>query len=272
MTAHFGDEFPTERLCQKMFRLPIALLATCAVFIGVPAVAQQPAEAPAADELPPLTTNGNVLLATEYRFRGISLSDQDPALQATINLNHESGFYAGIWASNLEGFGAVGGASAEVDLYAGYKREVARDVTVDGGLLYYVYPGADTGDFNYFEPYANISLTRGPFTTKVGLAYAWEQDPLGGNDNLYVFNDNSVAIPGTPITLVSHVGLNTGGSGAAFGSDYLDWSLGASLAWRNLTLGLSYVDTDIGDAQALSVGATRDIVDAAIVATISASF
>lgn len=259
-----------------MSRFAFALLATCAVSIAVPAAAQQDADTPPADEQtadgPVLSVTGRVTLASEYRFRGISLSDQDSALQATINLNHESGLYAGVWASNLEGFGAVGGASAEVDLYAGYRREIVRGVTVDGGLLYYVYPGADAGDFDYFEPYANVSLTRGPVTAKVGLAYAWEQDALGGNDNLYVFNDNSVAIRGTPITLISHVGLNTGGSGAAFGSNYLDWSLGASLAWRNLTFGLSYVDTDIGDAQALSVGATPDIVDAAIVATISASF
>lgn len=260
-----------------MLRFPLAVLVMSSAFVAVPAFAQQPAEgqpteAQATQETPAFSITGSATLASEYRFRGISLSDQDPALQATINLNHESGFYAGVWASNLEGFGAVGGASAEIDLYAGYKREVASGVTIDGGLLYYVYPGADAGDFDYFEPYANISLTRGPVTAKVGLAYAWEQAALGGNDNLYVFNDNSIAIPGTPISLLAHVGYNTGNSGAAFGSDYLDWSLGASLAWRNLTFGLAYVDTDIGTTQALSVGATRDIVDEAIVATLSASF
>jgi len=242
-----------------------ALLA--ALLVAEPAAAQDasPAE-------PALTVTGGVTLTSQYRFRGISLSDEKAALQGTVNLNHESGFYAGAWGSSLDGFGELGSSNVELDLYAGYRREVGDGVTVDGGLLYYAYPGSEGGDFEFFEPYANVSAVVGPATAKLGLAYAPEQDALGGNDNLYLFNDNSLAIVNTPFSLTSHLGYSTGGSAAAFGSDYVDWSLGASATWRNFSLGVAYVGTDIGDAQALRVGATRDIVDDAVVLSLTASF
>jgi uncharacterized protein (TIGR02001 family) len=252
-----------------MFRFLIASAIAAAGISAHPAFAQQ--QQPAEVE-PDLTVTGGATLTSDYRFRGISLSDSDPAVQGTVNLNHKSGLYAGVWASSLEGFGAVGGASAEIDLYAGFRREVVEGVTIDAGLLYYVYPGAEGGGFDYFEPYANVSGTIGPVTAKVGLAYAWEQDTLGGNDNLYVFNDNTLAIPGTPLSLTTHVGYNTGDSGLAFGDDYLDWALGATATWRNLTLGLAYVGTDIDDAQAIRTGATPVIVDDTIVVSLTASF
>ncbi len=54
--------------------------------------------------------------------------------------------------------------------------------------------------------------------------------------------------------------------------DYVDWSLGATVAWRNLTLGAAYVDTNLSGAEAATGGAARDIVDGAVVATLGASF
>lgn len=254
-----------------LFPLPLA----CAAMFASPVFGQSASEAPterAAEPTPPLTITGSVTIASQYRFRGVSLSDEEVTLQGTINVNHESGFYAGVYGYSLDGFGELGGSNLELDLYAGYRREVANGVTLDAGLLYYAYPGSSGGDFEFFEPYANVSGAIGPVTAKVGIAYAWEQDALGGSDNLYVFNDNSLAIPNTPIALTSHIGHSSGGSVLALGSNYLDWSLGATATYRNLTLGVAYVDTDAKEAQAIAAGATKDIVDSAIVATLTVSF
>src|SRR5262245_7088600 len=248
-----------------MFRfLPIAALAA---FAATPALAEE-----AGPPDPTLKVSGGVTLASQYRFRGISLSDEHVALQGTINVNHKSGFYAGVWGSNIDGWGELGGSNLELDLYGGWKGEVTKGVTLDAGVLYYAYPGSKGGDFEFFEPYAKVSGNLGPVTATVGATYAWEQDALADNDNLYLFNDNSLPIKGTPITLTSHIGYSSGGSALAAGDDYVDWALGATAAWKNLTFGVSYVDTNIDEAQALSVGATKDIVDSAIVATLSASF
>ena len=78
-------------------------------------------------------------------------------------------------------------------------------MTVDVGLLYYAYPTTDDPlnldpDTDYFEPYASIATTIGPVGATAGVAYAWEQDALGGNDNLYLYTDFSLAVPGTPVT------------------------------------------------------------------------
>jgi len=241
-------------------------LLFCAAVAATPAEAQD-TEAPRA-----FTVTGGVTLASQYRFRGISLSDEQVALQGTINLNHQSGLYAGVWGSSIDGFGELGGSNLELDLYAGYRRQVAEGVTVDAGLLYYAYPGSSGGDFEFFEPYANVSITRGPVTAKVGGAFAPSQDGIGNNSNIYVFGDLSVAIPNTPISLTGHLGNSHGDTTLTPSGDYVDWSLGATVAWRSLTFGVSYVDTNLSAAEAASGGATRDIVDGAVVATVTASF
>ncbi len=157
-----------------------------------------------------VTVTGGVTLASQYRFRGISLSNEHAALQGTINLNHNSGFYVGTWSSLLDGFGELGGSNLEVDLYGGWRHSVGHGVTVDAGLLYYAYPGSKGGDFEFFEPYANVSLTRGPVTAKAGVNYAWSQDALANNSNRYLYGELSLAIPHTPVTLTSHLGNSRG--------------------------------------------------------------
>ncbi len=220
---------------------------------------------------PDLTVTGGVSLVSQYRFRGIGLSDEKPALQGTINLNHNSGPYAGLWTSSTDGFGELGGSNLEVDLYAGTKVALGA-ATLDVGLLYYAYPGSTGGDFEFFEPYANISLPVGPATAKFGAAFAPAQDAIGGNSNVYLFNDNSLPLKGTPLSLTSHVGWSKGDTTLSPGGDYLDWSLGAAATWRNLTFGVTYVDTNISRTAALAAGATRDIVDKAVVLSLGATF
>lgn len=227
---------------------------------------------PTAEPTPPLTITGSAGLVSQYRFRGISLSDEKLAVQGTVNLNHESGLYAGLWSSSLDGFGELGGSNVELDLYAGYKKQIGSGLTLDAGLLYYAYPGSTGGDFEFLEPYANISGTIGPATAKVGVAYAWDQDALTGNSNIYLFGDVASAIPNTPVTLKAHLGYSKGDTPLTPSGDYLDWLIGADLTVRTLTLGVAYVDTSLSGAEAAMGGATRDIVDSAVVFSLSAAF
>src|SRR5437868_5033598 len=181
----------------KMNRLKwVALLLSATP--GIAFAQQAPAQS-----APPFTITGGITLASQYRFRGISLSEEQVALQGTLNVNHRSGFYAGFWASNLDGFGELGGSNLELDLYGGWRHQVARGVSVDAGLLYYAYPGSRGGNFEFFEPYANVTVTRGPVTGKAGIAFAPSQDALANNSNTYVYGELSLAIPHTPVTLTS---------------------------------------------------------------------
>jgi uncharacterized protein (TIGR02001 family) len=216
--------------------------------VATPAMAQEEA-APA----PALKLTGAVTGITDYRFRGLTQSKEDPALQATLNLNHESGLYAGVWASTIDDSVSLPGyGDVEVDLYAGFTKTLPSGVGLDVGLLYYYYP-VDTAsgqNTDFFEPYASVMYTAGPVTAKVGANYAWSgQDGLADNDSLYLRGDVTVAVPGTPISVLGHVGHTDGSLGilALTDDNYFDWSLGVEASYKFAKIGVQYVDTDIKD-------------------------
>jgi uncharacterized protein (TIGR02001 family) len=93
-----------------------------------------------AQEASPLTAN--ISLMTDYRFRGISQTMRDPALQGGFDYAHSSGFYVGNWNSNVSGVQFLNGSSLEMDFYGGYKFEPMPGLAADIGLLYYYYPGS----------------------------------------------------------------------------------------------------------------------------------
>lgn len=249
--------------------LAAAMLVSAA---AAPAFAQ---ETGPTEPTPALTVSGAVTVASDYRFRGVSQTDNEMSVQGGITVAHESGAYAGVWASNLAGWGTFGGANMELDLIAGYKARLSDRATLDIGLTWYVYPGgADKTDFA--EPYVKLTGTRGPATLTAGIAYAPKQEALGRwyntgadaaagvynhpgdkQDNLYLWGDGAVGIPGTPFTAKAHIGYSDGNPGlgpnatsVAPTGKYWDWSVGVDTTWRNLTLGVSYLDTDISDRDA----------------------
>jgi uncharacterized protein (TIGR02001 family) len=239
---------------------------------ATPAFAQEesgPTDAPA-----PFTVTGGVTLTSDYRFRGTTQTDGGPAVQATINVNHASGLYAGVWASTIDGGldgstpALTGYGDVEVDLYGGYTKTLNGGLGFDVGLLYYWYADGTKGQkTDFFEPYASVSYTIGPVSTKVGAAYAWGGqaglagfDVRGGNDdNLYVYGDASIAIPTTPITLKGHLGHSSGALGSlnvpgVVDNSYMDWSVTAEWVGGPIKGGVSYVDTDISNAFVPGVG------------------
>jgi uncharacterized protein (TIGR02001 family) len=98
-----------------------------------------PAAAPAATPTHSFTYNAG--LVTDYRYRGISQSGLNPALQGGVDYAHSSGFYLGAWASTITWITDAGPAfkgRLEVDLYGGYKG-TAGPINYDVGLLQYWY-------------------------------------------------------------------------------------------------------------------------------------
>jgi uncharacterized protein (TIGR02001 family) len=244
--------------------------AALAAGLAVPAAAQDTAPPK------PITVSGSVGLVSDYRFRGVSQSDENLAVQGGFTIAHESGVYIGTWGSNLAGWGTFGGANMELDLIAGYKFPVGGG-TLDVGATWYMYPGGfDNTDF--IEPYAKLSGTLGPASLTAGVAYAPKQEALGSwylngtsaangvydrpgdkNDNLYVWGDVAAAIPETGLTAKAHIGASKGNKGlgpfatsVAPTGEYVDWMLGADYAIPTtpLTLGVAYIDTNISEREA----------------------
>lgn len=283
-----------------------------AAFLALPVAAQaqsatadNPPSATGTAPSPAVTVSGSVAIVSDYRFRGVSQSDQHLAVQGGLTVAHRSGLYVGTWASNLAGWGTFGGANMELDLIGGYKARLADNATLDVGLTWYMYPGgANRSD--YAETYARLTGTAGPATLTAGVAYAPRQQAIGKwydtgaaaaggtydhpgakGDNLYLWGDGAMAITGTPITAKAHIGRSRGQDGLGPNATavsptgaYWDWSLGADLAFRNLTFNVSYVGTDISDRDAtylrpsFSKGqdGTGNIAGSTVLASLTAAF
>ena len=272
-------------------------LQALGLLLSSPALAQEEPE-------PDFTVSGSVAGLSDYRFRGVSQSDKDPAVQGTIQVTHKSGLYVGVFGSNLAGWGTFGGPNLESDVFGGFKFPIGDGASVDIGLTWYMYAGgADKTDFA--EPYVKLNGTLGPVSLVAGVAYAPKQEALGRwyragaefvagtpsdpgdkEDNLYIWGDAAAAIPSTPLTVKGHLGYSDGNSGlgpngtsVAPTGEYFDWLLGVDATWKNLTLGVAYVDTDISraDRQPLlpnfgTVASGRSISNATVVVSLTATF
>jgi uncharacterized protein (TIGR02001 family) len=143
----------------------------CLALVGSGAFAQaKPPE-------PDYTLAYNIGATTDYRFRGISQTSFDPAIQGGVDFTHKSGFYLGTWVSNIKWIKDYVGASkgsVEWDLYGGYKGEITKDLTFDVGLIRYEYPRNTASSVpgfvnaNTTEVYG--ALTYGIFTAKYSSA------------------------------------------------------------------------------------------------------
>ncbi len=186
-------------------------------------------------EIPGLEINGNVSLVSDYIFRGITQTDNKPAIQGGFDLTHESGLYASIWGSNVD-FG--GEESLELDYIIGYKVTVS-DVTINAGYIYYDYPGARDLDFD------EVTLSVGYEMFTLLAAYGWNFAGVHSNESLYLNLEGSFDLP-------YDVGLSVaiGHQEQEAGKNYWDYSIGFEREFLGLDFGLAYTDVsdiDLGD-------------------------
>lgn len=169
----------------------------------------------------------NVGVASDYVFRGVSQTDENPQLSAGWDYGNGI-FYAGGWASNVD-FGD--GTDAEIDLYAGVKPTWG-DVTFDFGAIYYGYVNAPGGaDWNQLELKAAVSAPAGPFTVGAAAYYTPDYTGVDTDAGLYLEGNISVS-PAEKWTI-----------GAAYGSQMVDTPLG-DYDYQTWNAGVSYAFTD----------------------------
>jgi uncharacterized protein (TIGR02001 family) len=197
--------------------------------------------------------SGNVTIATDYRFRGISQTDRDPTIQGGFDYAHESGLYAGIWASNIAFAGSI-----EMDYYGGYAGNINDNIGFDVGVIYYDYPSdnqpSGANDLEFWEVYGGLSGDVGPVSLSGKLSYSPDYYGETG-DGLYTDLGASYGLP-RDFTLSAHFGYQYIEDGAfkdeAFFSSnedsYTDWSIGVSKSWMGVDFDLSYIDTNLGSS------------------------
>ncbi len=236
-----------------------AIAALAWMLSGTVAQAQDAAPAAAA-ETPPITFTGTAAFVTDYRFRGVSLSDRDVAGQASIAATTSFGLFASIWGSTIEPIGAYvdknynfhNGSEQEIDLTVGYSKTFGA-ITPTVGALYYVYPGGR--GVSYIEPFATVAGVVGPVGLTAGLNYAPSQSHTGHNDNLYLWLLGTYGIAKTPFTVKASVGREKGAFDYG-SSSKIDYMVGVDTKYKFLTLGLQYVGNDLDRAVTGGKGTT----------------
>jgi uncharacterized protein (TIGR02001 family) len=259
----------------------------------------------AADPVPAsdFTASYNVGLFSQYIFRGLTQTNNKPALQGGFDVNHKSGLYIGAWSSNvswLRDNASIGtalyntGGSLEIDLYGGFKTELGKTgLGIDLGALQYYYPGAHNNNY----PKANTTELYG------ALTYGWLQAKLSGvvsNDAwgfgkkygnpgytgngdergaYYAELNANIPLADTGITALLHVGrqefkdarYQAGGPDAS----YTDWKVGLTKGFDGgINIGAFYTDTNISQANATDnwTYAGRNIGDSTGTAFIQKTF
>lgn len=199
-------------------------LAAAAILAAGPAVAQERPE-----------ISFNVGAATDYVFRGVSQTDEDPQVFGGVDATAGE-FYVGAWVSNVD-YGD--GTDLEYDLYAGYTPTIGA-VSLDLGAYFFGYVDAPTGaDYDYVELQATASLPLGPATLGAGVYHA--PDSYGGVDHSTYIEVNGAYSPRENISLSAALGRQTfDGPG-----DYTTWNVGVGYKLtETLGLDLRYHDTD----------------------------
>lgn len=96
---------------------------------------------------------GNIGVTSNYVWRGMTQTVDGAAIQGGLDYAHDSGFYLGTWASNVD-FGASPGY--ELDIYGGYSGS-AGEIGYDIGLIGYLYPDPDNDGSDFYEAYGSVS-------------------------------------------------------------------------------------------------------------------
>jgi len=241
-----------------MRRMISTLRAGVAGFAAVMLVAgtAQAADPLVAEKNVPGKFSGTVSLTSEYLFRGISQTDDAPAIQGSLDYEAKLGDsgvsgYLGIWGSNVrfkEGSG-VDGATIEADFYGGLRGSIGKTgIGWDVGFIYYAYPGADSNlNYDYVEAQGAVSYDFGPAAATFSLNYS--PDNFGESGDAF-YTKLGVDVPvGKFLTLSAYGARQTIDKEQVFGApDYWEWNFSGSVNVAGFDLSVAYSDTDIPNA------------------------
>jgi uncharacterized protein (TIGR02001 family) len=219
----------------------------------------------------PCMVSGNVGVTSDYVFRGISQSNENQALQSTVDLTCGR-FYLGVFGTSA--FTDSDG-STEFDIYGGVRAKTG-PVNWDFGFIYYTYPGAPTYlNLDYVEVKAAASGEIWKGGTLTGTVF---YSPEYTRDSGTVWT-----VEGTFSQVLPSVGIFTPTFSATVGNlhfadssylpDYVYWNAGLTLGFREKwSIDLRYWDTDLSDGRCDDLTDSRRVCDSRFVATLKYSF
>jgi uncharacterized protein (TIGR02001 family) len=199
-----------------------------------------------------LNFNVEAGVASDYIYRGVTLSDRKPSLDASIEAVL-SPFYGSVSVATVR---LPTLPAAEIAFEAGMRREVKEDYKLELGVTYFSYPGEvlPNGGINYWE----ASLTGEKTFDAVTLSAEYSYSPSISNTGAwsqYVelgisYDLGKLPLKEIGVELSGALGYSWfGNQSAALGGfplpNYLNWNAGLSLTYDPFTLDLRYYDTTL---------------------------
>jgi uncharacterized protein (TIGR02001 family) len=198
-----------------------AAIAACVALVCANAAAQQ--------------LSGSLSVVSDYRYRGVSLSGNDPAAQASINYDDASGFYAGAFASTVQ-FAFETSRELQAISFLGYAWQLPSGVSGEVGIDYSLF--TRTGDYNYAEIYSGFAS--GNWSGRVHYAPRYF-----GRDGNAIYGELNFAQPlSERVRIIAHGGVLWSKGGNPYGSSdqtTFDASLGVGIDLDPLNVQVSWV-------------------------------
>jgi uncharacterized protein (TIGR02001 family) len=229
----------TMTLCLALFATPVVALAQVAP-TDAPANDKQDREAAlAAAEAPGSNWSWSVNVTSDYVYRGITQSNYDPALQGGVNYAFgDSGFYAGLWASNVD-FADPDGPDIETDSYIGWAKDLSDDWGLDAMLTHYAYLGSNDVygniDFNQLD----MKLT---FKQMLTFTASYSNDYINADYTYQYYSLSGIHEVGAGFSLNASFGHSNFSDG---NGSYDDYNIGISRQFGPVNAALNYYDTSI---------------------------
>lgn len=204
--------------------------------------------------------HGYLTAATDYVFRGVSQSDEQPSWQAGLDYVHSSGFFAGVFAAGIDypetPFRADTG-DIEADAYLGYGRPAGRDFAWEVALFRYAFPESDADDRDYGELALNAYWRD---TLRVGATFS--DDARSGGASAWTAEVELRRPLGHGFQVSGMLGRYT--FARDDWKDYLYWDLGVSATRGPWTFDLRWFDTSDEAETLAGPYLTRDRVVASV--------
>jgi uncharacterized protein (TIGR02001 family) len=245
------------------------------------------AQAAAPADIPSVSITPNIGITSDYRFRGLSQNNKNPALQGGLDIAFKEGFYLGIWASQVSDWAAgPKGDNLEVDFYGGYKKEIS-GITFDVGAIAYHYPGSKKGASDNSNYLANteevyVGVTYGPALFKVNYVIG---------DNYFASTAPNKSARGTTyydltltqevapkLSVVAHAGYTDYKESASGYTDagkfsYADYFVGLSYDMNGVIISGKYHTNDMSaGAKAYATSGTKALYKDAFVVSLTKAF
>ncbi len=210
--------------------------------------------------------SANIALTSDYRFRGISQSDESVAIQGGFDYAFDNGFYVGTWGSSVDFDSDYDfDGSLELDFYGGWGTDIGENSSIDLGYIYYMYPGDDGQEGDYQEIYFNYGWK------DLSLGVAYSDDYYGETGSFWYLQANYDWSFAENWVLSLHGGYNDFDDDAFLSSDkgdYIDYSVGVTWSVVGVDLSLAWIGTDLDEEDVFDT----DWGDDTAVFTISKSF